>query len=65
VHEFESTEHGTQMTDSFEFEAPVGPLGRLVEVLVLTRHMTRFLERRNATLRELAETNRIAPPTVG
>jgi ligand-binding SRPBCC domain-containing protein len=58
VHEFEPIDDGTRMTDWFEFEAPFGPLGRLTELLVLTRHMTRFLERRNATLRELAETGR-------
>ena len=54
-HHFEPSADGTLMRDVFEFEAPLGPLGRLVEVWVLDAYMRRFLEARNVHLRELAE----------
>ena len=54
-HHFEPSADGTLMRDVFEFEAPLGILGRLVEVWVLEAYMRRFLEARNAHLRELAE----------
>jgi len=38
------------MRDVVEFESPVGPVGRVVNSLVLTRYMTRLLEQRNAWL---------------
>ena len=49
-HRFEPVAGGTLMTDVVEFEAPAGAVGRLVNVLVLTRYMTTLLERRNAWL---------------
>ncbi len=55
VHTFEPTPEGTAMTDDFDFEAPLGPLGWLAEVLVLKRYMTGFLLRRNVVLKSAAE----------
>jgi ligand-binding SRPBCC domain-containing protein len=55
VHRFEATPEGTRMTDELDFEAPLGPLGRLAEVLFLTRYMRRFLEARAAFLKARAE----------
>ncbi|HWV77557.1 MAG TPA: SRPBCC family protein [Isoptericola sp.] len=46
-HRFEETPGGTRMTDTVEFAAPAGALGRWVERLVLTRYMTRLLRTRN------------------
>jgi len=46
-HRFEGTPGGTRMTDTVEFAAPAGALGRWVERLVLTRYMTRLLRTRN------------------
>ncbi|WP_328532067.1 SRPBCC family protein [Nocardioides sp. NBC_00368] len=51
-HRFEPTVGGTLMTDVVEFEAPAGVVGRLANGLVLTRYMTKLLERRNAWLRD-------------
>ncbi|MGY0389543.1 SRPBCC family protein [Nocardioides sp. WG-D5] len=51
-HRFEPIAGGTLMTDVVEFEAPVGVVGRVANVLVLTRYMTKLLERRNAWLRD-------------
>ena len=45
----------TLMTDRFDFAAPLGPLGRLAEILFLTRYLRRFLKTRNALLKACAE----------
>jgi len=45
----------TAMRDVFCFSAPLGLLGRLVEVLVLRRYMSALLEERNRVIREIAE----------
>lgn len=51
-HRFGATAEGTRMTDVVEFESPAGPLGRVVNTLVLTRYMTELLRQRNAWLLE-------------
>ena len=43
-HQFESIAGATVMTDQWEHVAPFGPLGRLVDRLVLERHMRGLLE---------------------
>jgi hypothetical protein len=43
--------------DVFEYRAPLGPLGRLVERLFLTAYMRRFLEGRAWELKTLAESD--------
>ena len=57
VHDHEFPEHpmGTLMRDHFEFASTLGFLGRVVDWLLLTSHMRRFLVRRNEVLRRLAE----------
>jgi len=55
-HDFERIdERRTRMTDTLTFEAPLGPLGRLAERLVLRRYMLAFLEDRNAEVKRIAE----------
>ena len=57
-HYFEPTGPGgtqTLMRDRFDFNSPLGPLGALVDWLVLTRYMRSFLLERNRFLRETAE----------
>lgn len=49
-HRFEPVAEGTLMTDMVEFESPAGPLGRVVNGLVLTQYMTRLLRQRNEWL---------------
>ena len=39
------------------FEAPGGPLGRLVDRLLLTRYLERFLLERNRMLKQVAESD--------
>jgi ligand-binding SRPBCC domain-containing protein len=57
-HIFQQSESGTHMIDRFDFDAPLGFLGRIAEALFLKRHMTRFLEQRNRVLKEIAESER-------
>jgi ligand-binding SRPBCC domain-containing protein len=54
-HVFEQTPSGTRVTDTFQFVAPLGPLGWLAERLFLKRHMEKLLARRNAYLKAKAE----------
>lgn len=54
-HHFAPATGGTEMRDVFRFSAPLGPLGRLVEHLVLRGYMTRLLESRNAAIKRVAE----------
>ncbi|MBK8611921.1 MAG: SRPBCC family protein [Flavobacteriales bacterium] len=54
-HSFEETNGVTMMSDHFAYETPFWPLGVLFDTLVLKRYMTRFLEKRNAVLKQIAE----------
>jgi ligand-binding SRPBCC domain-containing protein len=45
----------TQLVDVVEFQAPLGPLGRLAEILVLGWYVRRLIESRNAYLKQRAE----------
>ncbi|WP_317616738.1 SRPBCC family protein [Arthrobacter sp. NamB2] len=56
VHEFSHDNGVTTMIDRIQFAAPLGPLGRLVEKLVLERYLKKLIETRNRFLvEELAE----------
>jgi ligand-binding SRPBCC domain-containing protein len=54
-HEFAELPNGTLMKDCFDFQSPLGILGRIVDWLFLARYMRRFLIRRNSVLKKLAE----------
>ena len=55
-HHFESTASGgTIMTDILSFESPLGPLGRLFDFLFLANYMTRFIQSRGQSLKQIAE----------
>jgi ligand-binding SRPBCC domain-containing protein len=58
IHEFFPTHGGTLLVDTFLFRAPLGPLGRLAETLLLTRYMKSLLLVRNRYLKRFAETDR-------
>jgi ligand-binding SRPBCC domain-containing protein len=55
IHEFVPQPSGTLMVDLFTFRTPFGPLGRLAEMLVLTRYMKGLLLTRNSYLKQVAE----------
>lgn len=46
-HEFTATPNGTLMRDTVRYTSPAGPLGRVVDRLLLTGYLTRLLATRN------------------
>jgi ligand-binding SRPBCC domain-containing protein len=55
-HTFDPLADGTTlMRDELIFAAPLGPLGRLAETLVLRRYLTGFLIERNQLIKSVAE----------
>ncbi|HTG56612.1 MAG TPA: SRPBCC family protein [Niabella sp.] len=57
-HYFSETDTGTLMKDSLHFQSPAGLLGELVDRLILTRYLKRFLIERNDMIRHFAETGK-------
>jgi ligand-binding SRPBCC domain-containing protein len=56
VHRFTEQDRGvTLVEDIFTFKAPLGLLGRIAELLFLTRYMTRLLQRHHQHLKHAAE----------
>ncbi len=55
THLFRQQANGTMMTDEVDFTSPLGPLGRMVDMLYLENYMRRFLVRRNEHIRRVAE----------
>lgn len=49
-HVFEPTKDGTLMIDRIDFDAPLGPIGDVVEKALLRRHMRHLISSRNAHL---------------
>lgn len=56
-HYFEHKNDGVLMKDVFVCEAPFGFVGRIVEQLILTNYLKKFLIERNAIIKEYAETD--------
>jgi ligand-binding SRPBCC domain-containing protein len=54
-HIFHASGEITIMTDLFEYEAPLGILGRIAERLFLNTHLEKFLQLRNETIKRVAE----------
>jgi ligand-binding SRPBCC domain-containing protein len=54
-HSFMEKNGKTVMIDNLMYETPFGILGKLFDRLILKKHMTTFLETRNAVLKNLAE----------
>lgn len=50
-----SGERATLMRDEIVFRSPFGLIGRVVDALVMRRHLVRLIEQRNDTLAALAE----------
>ena len=55
VHEFESADGGTILRDTLVWEAPVGILGQIADVLFLERHMRWFVETKQSHLKRIVE----------
>lgn len=54
-HVFESDQRGTIMIDRVSFDAPAGPIGRLVERLVLGNYLQKLIEQRGYHIKVEAE----------
>ncbi len=57
-HFFSATDTGTVMKDLLRFQSPAGFLGSMVDRLILTRYLRRFLTERNNMIRHFAETGK-------
>ncbi|MEO5674767.1 MAG: SRPBCC family protein [Chitinophagales bacterium] len=58
LHFFEENNNGTIMRDQFDFEAPFGFLGRLIETFFLTAYLKKFLLARNEFIKSMAESDK-------
>jgi len=56
-HYFVETEDGTLMKDKFDFRSPLGPLGKIADVLFLKSYMTKLLSERNRQIKWAAESD--------
>jgi ligand-binding SRPBCC domain-containing protein len=56
-HRFEESGGQTVMRDRFEFASPLGVLGQIVDRLFLAGYMRRFIVKRNAILKQTAESD--------
>ncbi|MDB6026907.1 MAG: cell division protein [Verrucomicrobiales bacterium] len=56
-HEFIEQPSGTLMVDRFDFASPFGPLGKLADRMFLLEYMRGFIIKRNAVLKQLAESD--------
>lgn len=54
-HYFRVEAGATHMREIFDYDSPLGPLGRLADVCFLKAYMTRFLRRRALFLKAAAE----------
>lgn len=57
-HHFKPTANGTIMIDLLNFETPYGVLGKIVNKLFLRSYLEKFLAKRNAVIKEYAETQK-------
>jgi ligand-binding SRPBCC domain-containing protein len=55
THKFEEVPEGTIMTDVFDYQSPLGIIGKMADVLFLKNYMTRFLMKRNEVIKVYAE----------
>ncbi len=55
IHEFVRVRSGTLMKDTLIWTSPFGILGRIVDELVMKRHLRTLVSTRNARLKQLAE----------
>jgi ligand-binding SRPBCC domain-containing protein len=54
-HHFAAMDDGTRMRDEIRFSMPWGPLGRVATKMLVRRHLTAFLIRRNSEIKRVAE----------
>lgn len=57
-HIFEESKGKTLMIDIFNYESPLGVLGKIADILFLEKYMKALLEIRNETIKEFAESDK-------
>ena len=57
-HVFEESGEITVMKDKFQFESPLGVIGRIFNWLILEKYLRNLLEKRNEMIKEVAESER-------
>lgn len=57
-HHFADFNNGTLMMDYFEYQSPFGYFGKLADALFLKKYMTNLLAKRNATIKDFAESGK-------
>jgi len=57
-HHFKAVDNGTIMIDIMEFESPYGSIGKCFNAVYLKKYIERFLLKRNAVIKEYAETQK-------
>jgi ligand-binding SRPBCC domain-containing protein len=62
-HYFVETEGRTIMRDVIEFASPLGPLGRVVDLVFMSRYLRKLIALRNEVIKEAAEARAIRMTT--
>lgn len=57
-HHFKATDNGTIMIDLISFESPYGIIGKMTNSIFLTSYIEKFLIKRNAVIKDYAETQK-------
>lgn len=57
-HSFKQEAGSTIMRDEFYYEMPYGIAGRLFNRVILKKYMTRLLQKRNAVIKDIAESGK-------
>jgi len=57
-HHFKSIDNGTIMIDIVDFETPYGVIGQLLNTFYLKTYIEKLLVKRNAVIKEYAESNK-------
>lgn len=57
-HHFKQDGNYTIMTDVFDYVSPFGFLGKFADFIFLKRYMTKLLQKRNAIIKEFAESDK-------
>lgn len=59
THEFVTTSQGTLMRDTLVWRSPFGILGSIIDKFLLKRHLRELVRKRNAQLKNIAESSLI------
>lgn len=57
-HLFKATKKGTEMIDNFNYESPLGILGKLADKLFLENYLRKLLINRNQIIKDFAESDK-------